>query len=473
MATIVVGPGSPLARLEELSVELTQRDIVQLGVEVAEAATSSRIAYLHFINPDQETIELGTWSKATLAGCRAVHLRHYPIVRAGIWADAFWHRAPCVHNDYAGVRERRGLPQGHSPLTRHLGVPLLEDDAVRLLVGVGNKATPYDDDDVGRLEYVARRVWSALRQRRLLERYMDQAHHLRGLQRRAGVCAFEYDPGVDRLEVDAMFPSLFGPTMPVPVDLAGWLACLDASSRPAVRDAVTTRTPRDLTLRLSCRRDDGTSFAGELALHVRAREVGHGVVLLGTMHDLSNVLLLDELRHRASTDPLTGLANRAQLTTRLETGWGQGRVALHFLDLDGFKPINDRHGHAVGDETLRVVAQRLRHAVRADDVVARLGGDEFVVLQAGVTEPGDAEGLAASLVDVLRAPMNIGGVRVTLGVSVGVALSEPDPPSLLPLLTAADRAMYDAKVAGGDRWQWGHALPASGEMPSAAHAARF
>lgn len=128
-----------LKSLESLTIERSEAELAQAGVEIAQAVTGSRIAYLHFLNEDQETIELGVWSRDTLAGCAAVYDRHYPVTVAGIWADTFRLRQPCIHNDYASTPDKRGLPQGHATLVRHLGVPVVDEGLVRLLVGVGNK----------------------------------------------------------------------------------------------------------------------------------------------------------------------------------------------------------------------------------------------------------------------------------------------------------------------------------------------
>ena len=137
-----------LAALAEIGPEQTERDIIQVGADVAQRATDSQVAYLHFLNEDEETIELGTWSHDTLTHCSAVHDRHYPVSAAGIWADTVRLRRPVSHNEYASVVGRRGLPTGHSPLSRHLGVPIEHDGRIRLLLGVGNKVAPYDEDDV-------------------------------------------------------------------------------------------------------------------------------------------------------------------------------------------------------------------------------------------------------------------------------------------------------------------------------------
>ena len=154
------------------------------------------------------------------------------------------------------------------------------------------------------------------------------------------------------------------------------------------------------------------------------------------------------LTERAVRDPLTGLANRALLEERLRgalarDGRTGGRTGLLFLDLDGFKAVNDEHGHAVGDAVLREAAHRLLAHVRPSDTVARLGGDEFVVLVEQLTEEG-LEPLARRLELAVAEPFQVGPV-VRVGVSIGSSTSVAGEADVPGLLAAADRSMYGVK----------------------------
>jgi diguanylate cyclase (GGDEF)-like protein/PAS domain S-box-containing protein len=167
----------------------------------------------------------------------------------------------------------------------------------------------------------------------------------------------------------------------------------------------------------------------------------------GAEQDLRDLTAV--LTERAVRDPLTGLANRGLLEERLRAVLARdGRTGettgVLFLDLDGFKAVNDDHGHLVGDSVLRTVAARLVAGVRPSDTVARLGGDEFVVLVEAATEDGVAA-LVHRLQDAVAAPMAIGDLDLKVGVSVGVALSVGGLLEPATLLARADRAMYDDK----------------------------
>ncbi|GGP28130.1 putative bifunctional diguanylate cyclase/phosphodiesterase [Silvimonas amylolytica] len=173
---------------------------------------------------------------------------------------------------------------------------------------------------------------------------------------------------------------------------------------------------------------------------------------------LSNSLALanEKLAYLALHDNLTKLPNRMLLEDRLTHELGVAQrdntsVALMFLDLDGFKPVNDAYGHHVGDLLLIEVANRISARVRQRDTVARIGGDEFVVL-AGINDPADAGALAESLLEEVRKPFIVEGLQLGISSSVGIALYPTDSLNQHDLMTHADTAMYHAKHAGRDAY---------------------
>lgn len=166
----------------------------------------------------------------------------------------------------------------------------------------------------------------------------------------------------------------------------------------------------------------------------------------------------ERIHYLALHDTVTGLPNRASLSERLKVAMRAAqrrgaRMALLFIDLDGFKAINDRYGHDAGDAALKTVAGRLRGAVRKADTAARIGGDEFVVLLEEITAPDDAELVAAKIVDAIRAPMTWHGETMQVGASIGISVYPSDATTPDAMLTRADDAMYLAKTAGKNRWR--------------------
>jgi diguanylate cyclase (GGDEF)-like protein len=158
------------------------------------------------------------------------------------------------------------------------------------------------------------------------------------------------------------------------------------------------------------------------------------------------------IAHMARHDALTGLPNRVLFRERLEEALGSvGRgdqLAVLYLDLDRFKGVNDTLGHQMGDELLKLVAERLRHCLRDPDTVARVGGDEFAIIQVGIERPVDVAGLARRIGEAVRTPYNLAGNAVIVDTSIGIALAPGDGSEPDQLLKAADMALYGAKTDG-------------------------
>jgi diguanylate cyclase (GGDEF)-like protein len=167
------------------------------------------------------------------------------------------------------------------------------------------------------------------------------------------------------------------------------------------------------------------------------------------------------MAHLAHHDALTGLPNRLSFLAHMQHGAAsarrrESRMALLFIDLDGFKPINDVHGHDVGDQLLQQVATRLGESVRESDAVARFGGDEFVLLLTDVADQQAAAAVAEKIIARLSAPYAAGGVELTVGASIGVALFPDDADDVDALIAQADAAMYDAKRDGRGCYRFAH-----------------
>ncbi len=164
----------------------------------------------------------------------------------------------------------------------------------------------------------------------------------------------------------------------------------------------------------------------------------------------------DLIAHMAHHDPLTDLPNRILFNDRLQNAVALARrgspMAVHYIDIDRFKPINDRFGHKAGDDLLVGVAGRMRTMVREHDTVARLGGDEFAVVQTGIRSRKDAETLASRIVEKLAAPFSLSHGALSIGASVGVALAPMHGSECDELLMKADSALYASKAAGRSRF---------------------
>jgi diguanylate cyclase (GGDEF)-like protein len=165
------------------------------------------------------------------------------------------------------------------------------------------------------------------------------------------------------------------------------------------------------------------------------------------------------IAHLLRHDELTGIANRTLLKERIQLALtrmrrqGEG-FALLCLDLDGFKAVNDTHGHPAGDQLLRAVADRLSGCVRETDTVARLGGDEFAILQSMTESEGDAEILAKRILQAVSLPYDLDGRSASVGISIGIAMAPRDGANMEELLRSADVALYRAKSAGPNAYRF-------------------
>ncbi|MGP1629753.1 MAG: diguanylate cyclase domain-containing protein [Giesbergeria sp.] len=204
-------------------------------------------------------------------------------------------------------------------------------------------------------------------------------------------------------------------------------------------------------------RSDGSEAHAEWFNSALTDAPGKVTSIMALVQDVSaRVQIARQQQYMASHDALTGLYNRAAFHERLAVSLAQvaakgGAVALLFIDLDGFKCINDERGHRAGDEVLRIVAHRLAHAVRDADTVARLGGDEFLVMLDAELTLGLPQLIGQRILDALCQPMEVDGYSLRVGASIGVAMHPPLAGEIEVLMGAADQAMYFAKRGGKGR----------------------
>ena len=196
----------------------------------------------------------------------------------------------------------------------------------------------------------------------------------------------------------------------------------------------------------------GTRIINSLRLMARGEDDAPGY-LITVFEDVTDRRKAEErVVHMALHDALTDLPNRTHFQARLREAMARvargARLAVHCLDLDNFKNINDALGHAVGDDLLKSVAARLRGCVREVDAVARLGGDEFAVIQNPIDGPADAADLAQRIRDAIGRPFDLGGVQAVVNASIGIALAPGDADEPEALLKQADMALYAAKAEG-------------------------
>ncbi|MFG1479998.1 PAS domain S-box protein [Xanthobacter sp. V4C-4] len=221
--------------------------------------------------------------------------------------------------------------------------------------------------------------------------------------------------------------------------------------RPILKSlAVQNRWEGDMT----SRRQDGRLFVERAVISAIMQSDGRISGYVALLSDITARKRQEEENwQRANFDPLTGLPNRTLLSDRIEQALAQhrrtdGLLGLLFIDLDRFKPINDKWGHAAGDQLLGMVAQRIAGAVRAGDTVARVGGDEFVVFLPALETEADAMTVAQKIHDRISAPFRLAEGLASISACVGVAVGRASSASTESLIRRADAAMYRGKTSG-------------------------
>jgi diguanylate cyclase (GGDEF)-like protein len=203
----------------------------------------------------------------------------------------------------------------------------------------------------------------------------------------------------------------------------------------------------DLEIRLRVPGVEGERNA-RLRLGALVDDEGHALGAVICVDDVTErARLYAELEHRVEFDVLTECRTRSSIMTALNAAMDKGPLAIIFIDLDGFKDVNDAHGHAMGDKLLVIVGERLRRAVRTGDLVGRLGGDEFLIVcsEAGSTE--EAITAAKRLAAAVSQPVRVGGTELSIQASIGVTLAS-DGISAERAIANADVAMYESKRSG-------------------------
>ncbi|MDP2136157.1 MAG: diguanylate cyclase [Sulfuritalea sp.] len=205
------------------------------------------------------------------------------------------------------------------------------------------------------------------------------------------------------------------------------------------------------------RRKDGSCYPKFLSITAIRDDAGQIAKFSAVFYDVSERKEMEaQLENLAHYDSLTGLPNRMLLHDRLEQAIATAErqrqhFALLFIDLDGFKPVNDDHGHGVGDEVLKLVGQRLNLIIRGMDTAARLGGDEFVVILTDIRNRENTERVAEKIISELSEPFQVAGKTLSISASIGASLYPSDQKVALDLLRTADEAMYQAKRDGKRR----------------------
>jgi diguanylate cyclase (GGDEF)-like protein len=279
-------------------------------------------------------------------------------------------------------------------------------------------------------------------------------------------------PGMDGITVLKMLKA-DSTTRTIPIVMLSSQTAIEQKVHAIEAGAQDFMTKPFSSLELITRIDQLLYWRESVAMEVstKAALLGHQLTQAHEKESARIAAEMDRLEKSAMRDALTGLPNLLLLRDRMDQAIliskrRQEHFATLFLDIDGFKAINDNHGHAVGDEVLQIVGARLKGSLRESDTVARIGGDEFVVLAPNIIRPQNARELAARLLEAVREPIRIADAWASVSASIGVSLYPLDATDRDALIHFADTAMYVSKRLGkgrstfasedffnaGDRW---------------------
>ena len=365
--------------------------------------------------------------------------------------------------DDGDSRVAPGAPDGW--MTAEIAVPLIARERVAgLLVIGGTRDQPLEREDLALAETVAEYLAMAIVRARLHE-------EIEGIGRSYRAVVERMREVIVHLRIDDLAIAFLNPA---------WTQRLGHDARDflgrSLLDVVYPDDRKALETGLQALVDGETSVLkletrlvtadGELVwMELRARadlRTGADAEITGMLVDITDRRAYEEslrlsndlFRTLAFHDPLTGLPNRIVFHDRLEHALavaarrGAG-VAVLFLDLDAFKPVNDRYGHAAGDRALQIVAERFAGIMRSGDTIARLGGDEFGIVLEDLESDAEARRVAARLAELMRAPIELDGASMTVGVSVGIAYIAGRTLTVAEAMAEADAALYRTKRSGG------------------------
>ncbi len=448
-------------RLIALAPAHSMAELLRATLEEAEALTESHIGFYHFLEPDQTTLSMQTWSTNTLLNqCGApAPAQHYPVDQAGVWVDCIHARRAVIHNDYAALVHRKGLPTGHVPIVRQLVLPVLRGGQIVALLGVGNKPIDYTEEDVTTISVLADLAWDVVESKRA-----DDALRESEARFRAAIDAspdgFVITDTQGRIAmVSPAFLRMRGCAQAR--DMLGhvnfeFFASEDGDfCRSYLPLILAGKAPGPGAFRL--RRVDGSLMDVESNGVLFHDAEGTPAGLLFIVRDITERKRLEAtLLHQATTDELTGVANRRHFLNLAAHELKRAArlrqpLALAIIDLDYFKQVNDRYGHAAGDQALKTFTTLCRHYGRDIDVLGRFGGDEFVLLMPGCNGQQASAALERLRAAVAAQPLAYDGQAIVITISVGIAWVALEPVSLDALLRRADQALYESKRAGRNR----------------------
>lgn len=438
-----------LLQLPKVSEEFSEADFMQRGMEFAEDLTGSTIAFVHFVNDDEQSIDVVAWSRRTLEHyCHAAYEEHYPVSRAGIWADAVRTRQPVIFNDYPNYPNKHGLPEGHSELIRLISVPVIENGKVVMVTGVGNKSTDYIELDVETVQLFANDIWRIV-QRKRIEKKAERFNHV--LQRSTNEIYIFDSESLRFVDVNQSGRDNLGYSMQelermTPLDIKPDLSkeafeLLCAPLRAGIKNRSDFSTVH--------RRKDGSLYPVEVHFELTHDQPP---LFVAIVNDLTQTRQMqDRITELSRYDAVTGLPNQFFFEDLLSSLIAEAEglhyaIAVIRLDIDSFHTIDDTYGYEIGDQTLKIVANRLVKAAGSEGIVSRMAKDNFNIACPNINSPSEAEQLAETLLTAITESVLLSEHEIHLEAKIGISFYPTDGKLANELVQHAGIALNHAKT---------------------------
>lgn len=434
-------------RLMEFAAAHSLDELLQKTLDEVGELTDSPIGFYHFVEADQKTLSLQMWSTRTLKEfCTAQGKGlHYNVDEAGVWVDCVHQRRPVIHNDYASLPHRKGMPEGHAQVIRELVVPIMRGERIVAILGVGNKPSDYTEEDAGLVTHLADVAWEIVERKRAETALQESEERYRTLVESQGEGVGFVDPDERFIYANPAAESIFGvpPGSLVGRNIAEFVT---PEQWAAIREQTSRRRAGEKSAyEVEIVHPDGEKRSILVTATPKFDDAGQFIGAFGIFRDITDRRqAAEKLKYLSTHDALTGLYNRTffeEETARLERG-RQHPVCIVMADVDDLKVTNDRDGHAAGDDLLRRTAQVLNASFRAEDIIARIGGDEFVVLLPNADAAAAEQALTRVRKILHDHNAAHGGTRLRL--SLGASTAEKGG-ALAEALKQADARMYQEK----------------------------
>lgn len=437
--------------------ELLQKTLDEVGVLV-----NSPIGFYHFLEEDQNTLSLQAWSTRTLHEfCKAEGKgMHYAIDQAGVWVDCVRERKAVVHNDYNSLPHRRGLPEGHAAVIRELVVPIMRGKNIVAILGVGNKPTEYTEKDIEIISYLADVAWEIAERKKAEEERnqysIDLKERMKELNCLYSISEIVRREDISQEEILKLCPDIVSQAYRLPEITACRITWGEHEYK--TQNFRKTQWSQNFDIMVNNQRAGSIEVC---CIGGRDQECYDDFFLAEERNLLKNITELlarsaerkqaeEQIKHLATHDPLTDLPTLRLVEDRLAMAMElakrhKKKTAVLFIDLDGFKNVNDTLGHDAGDLLLKTLAQHFLTCIRKTDTISRIGGDEFLLIAGELKSVDDAAKIAQKVLKLVSRPVQIEAQKLSVSASIGISFYPDHSEDIKELIKLADEAMYRVK----------------------------